>query len=180
MIIDLRAISHAPLHLEFSLEVEWWKGDEEGDRILGPEGPLKADITIEKVENKYALEGVMRGRFRLRCDRCLETYIHPIESVWSLLLAAPASGIDEGEIELFEDDLIVDFIKGSEINLDDVIREQIFLAMPFKSLCKEECSGLCMACGANLNIEECTCQREKRHGAFSKLKGLKANRSFLH
>ena len=173
MIIDLRTISHAPLHLEFSLERGWWKAEEEGDRILGLEGPLKVDITIERVEDKYTLEGVMRGAFRLKCDRCLETYIHHIESAWSLLLAVPPSGIDEGEIELFEDDLAVDFIQGFEINLDDIVREQIFLAMPFKSLCKEECSGLCIACGANLNIEKCTCPKEKRHTAFSKLEGLK-------
>jgi len=40
------------------------------------------------------------------------------------------------------------------------MREQFFLALPMKPLCREDCKGLCPVCGINRNRETCTCQSE--------------------
>ena len=58
-------------------------------------------------------------------------------------------------------------------DLDEVVREQIYFSLPMKSLCRKDCSGLCPLCGANLNMEECKCRKEKGHPGFSELKNLK-------
>ncbi len=68
---------------------------------------------------------------------------------------------------------IVEFITDSEIRLDDIVREQIYLSLPMKCLCREDCSGLCPLCGTNLNMKKCECLREKGHPGFSKLKKVK-------
>ncbi len=43
------------------------------------------------------------------------------------------------------------------IDLDSDIREEIILDYPIKPLCKVDCKGLCLKCGANLNEGGCNC-----------------------
>ncbi len=40
------------------------------------------------------------------------------------------------------------------------MREQFYLALPMKPLCREDCQGLCVVCGANLNRATCDCKLE--------------------
>jgi uncharacterized protein len=71
------------------------------------------------------------------------------------LSTAQFGGISE--IELSEDDLDVDFVEGNFLGVDQVVREQVVLNVPMKSLCTQECKGLCPLCGCNLNAEKCSC-----------------------
>ena len=93
-----------------------------------------------------------------------------------MFLSLPPSDAEKSELELSEEDMSVDFIMGDEIDLDEVVREQIYFSLPMKSLCREDCRGLCPVCGINLNKEECKCRREIGHPGFSELKKLKLNR----
>jgi uncharacterized protein len=86
---------------------------------------------------------------------------------------SPKSSRDEREVELLDEDMEVNFLYGETIDLDETIREQIYLSLPMKSLCKEGCLGLCPFCGANLNEGLCKCSRESPYPVFSKLKNLK-------
>ncbi len=173
MIIDLRTILTAPRHFDFTLEPGWWQGDEEDDQILGLDSPLTVQISISRAGSKYVLEGRLSGRLRLRCGRCLEPFYNDLKSNFRLFLTLPPSDTENSELELLEEDMSVDFIMGGEIDLDEVVREQIYFSLPMKSLCREDCSGLCPLCGANLNKEKCTCRRETGHPGFSELKNLK-------
>jgi uncharacterized protein len=56
---------------------------------------------------------------------------------------------------------------GDYLELDNDIREEILLDFPMKVLCNIDCKGICASCGANLNLENCKCQKlsqETRHG----------------
>jgi uncharacterized protein len=173
MIVDLKTILTAPRHFDFTLEPDWWQGDEEDDQILGLDSPLAVQITISRAGSKYVLDGRLSGRLRLRCDRCLEPFYDDLSSDFRLFLSLPPSDAEKSDLELSEEDMSLDFIVGGEIDLDEIVREQIYFSLPMKSLCREDCSGLCPLCGANLNKEECKCRREMGHPGFSKLKNLK-------
>lgn len=173
MIVDLRTIAHSPRHFIFTLKPIWWKGDEESDQIIGLDGCLDVHISISRTGTKYMLEGRLSGGLLIRCDRCLEVFHRNLESEFWLFLAHRLPEKDGIEIELMEDDMSIDFVVGDEVDLNDIVREQAYLSLPIKSLCREECLGLCPVCGANLNKEKCECQRVKGHLGFSKLKNLK-------
>lgn len=85
------------------------------------------------------------------CDRCAK----PI----SLSLATKVfhtlvtSLNDETNDEL----LLVNELR---FNLDELITEDIFLDLPSKLLCSEECKGICSKCGADLNAGSCSCEKE--------------------
>ena len=63
-----------------------------------------------------------------------------------------------GDTENIEDETeIVYGFTGHEINLGPAIWEEIVLNAPTKFVCRENCAGLCPACGVNLNRETCGC-----------------------
>ena len=64
----------------------------------------------------------------------------------------------EAEVELLENDLNLDFINDNFLELDQIIREQLILNLPMKTLCRKECKGLCPLCGSNLNAGTCSCR----------------------
>jgi uncharacterized protein len=173
MIIDLKGIVHGPREFSFILEPSWWQFQDETPVMSGLDGPLEVRIRIRDVENKFLIEGQMSGGLRLICDRCIGMYRTPLRADFRVFVAvAPAS--DGGmEIELLEDDMDVHFTQGNEIDLADIVREQVYLSLPMKSLCRADCAGLCPVCGVDLNREPCRCPARSGHPAFLKLKDLK-------
>jgi len=59
----------------------------------------------------------------------------------------------EGAFEL--DEIDAEPFDGKTIDLDPIVREQVLLALPLSVLCDEECKGLCMICGQDLNVKDC-------------------------
>ena len=51
-------------------------------------------------------------------------------------------------------------IEDMHFNLDPLVTEDIFLSLPTKILCSEDCKGLCPKCGVNLNLGKCSCKKE--------------------
>ncbi len=172
MIIDLKSVQDAPRHFDFALQPDWWHPEGEDDQVLGMDGPLDVRITIYRAGTKHILEGRLSGTLRVRCDRCLEPCRHDLSKEFRLFLAPPPATA-ESEIELEQEDLSLDFVVSDEVDLEEIVREQIYFSLPMKVLCKENCLGLCPSCGANLNLEKCGCPKGEGHPEFSKLKSLK-------
>jgi uncharacterized protein len=174
MIIDLKAIPReGSRKFEFSLNKDWWQPGAENDQVLGFNSPLKVRINIYRAGDKYVLEGSLDGSLEVVCDRCLQPYHRDLKNEFRLFLIPPPSDKGKAEIELMEDDMEVGFINDEEIDLGDVIKEQLFLSLPIKSLCTTECLGLCPICGSNLNVGDCGCEKENLHPGLSKLKSIK-------
>ena len=173
MIIDLRTLSTGSQSFQFALETEWWASVGEKDLILGIDRPIQVRIEIYPAGDKYVLDGTLSGGIQVLCDRCLESYHRELKTSFRVFLALPLPQTEEDDIELAEEDMEVDFIRGNEIDLDEIIHEQVYLTIPMKSLCKEDCLGLCPKCGSNLNAGKCQCDKEQGHPAFLKLQNLK-------
>ena len=58
---------------------------------------------------------------------------------------------DNDEIVLLED---------GEVDVGDLARTAFILGMDTKTLCSEDCKGLCPRCGADLNLGPCSCGKE--------------------
>ena len=174
MIIDLQSISRSPRHFNFTVQPDWWRKSAFDAQIQGLEGPLVVKISVFREDRNYRAEGVLAGKLRIVCDRCLETYTFALNRDFHLSLLPPVSleSIPD-ETELKKDDLAVRFIKDEKIDLDDIIREQVYLSLPMKLLCKNGCKGLCARCGVNLNFDACNCSKGGGHPAFLKLRDLK-------
>ncbi|RLB32075.1 MAG: hypothetical protein DRG87_00605 [Deltaproteobacteria bacterium] len=166
MKIDLTKIPPEGKELDFMLPTEWWKPDSDDDRIVGLERPLSTSLRMYPAGKKMVVEGYISTRLLLRCDRCLEQYGWDLSAEFRISLSlSPFQG--EGEVELQEDDLNLDFTDGNLLDPDQVIREQLILRVPMKTLCTPECKGLCRVCGCNLNISTCSCPVADRQVLFN-------------
>ncbi|RLB35617.1 MAG: hypothetical protein DRH11_02215 [Deltaproteobacteria bacterium] len=175
MIIDLKNITEELL-VKKALDRDWWVVQDEDDQILGLETPLELDIKVSRAGEKYLIKGEIAGGVRVRCDRCLEPFRWDFKSAFSVYLVVPEPTTDQADIELLEEEMEVDFTEGEAVELDQIIKEQVYLSLPMKCICKDDCLGLCPGCGVNLNREACQCKQETGHPAFSKLQSLMENR----
>jgi uncharacterized protein len=173
MLINLRTLTKGPQEFAYRLPPHWWPGNQGDGRIIGLDAPLEVRIRIAEAGSKYILEGSFSGGFQLRCDRCLVPYHRDLDSEFRVFLTLKDPAAAETELEVLDEDLEVDFLQGTEVNVNDIIQEQIYLALPMKLLCTESCRGLCSRCGLNLNQERCSCPPEQGHPGFSKLRNLR-------
>lgn len=171
MIIDLQAVSDE-VQVHEVLDRDWWQSDP-SQQIQGLGSPIEVDVTVSKAADKFLVDGNLSGKVTVRCDRCLEPFDLELKTRFNVYLVVRPSGPSEEEVELLDEDMEVEFIRGETIDLDDVVREQIYLSVPMKCVCRSDCQGLCPRCGANLNAGPCSCLRASGHPAFSKLKLLK-------
>lgn len=137
--------------------------------------------TLEPVDAEYLFRGALTGAYRSVCDRCLV----PVESAfrfevyWLFEQGAPSHpsdpwGVDEdGETDaLDESGSRIGYVVGGEIDLAPLVWEEIVLGYPAKFVCRSDCAGLCIACGANLNETECGCPESQDADSRSGERGL--------
>jgi len=156
------------LHLVFE-DIPGLLSDIEECRI---QGSVKGETLLYRVDRNVHLNGKVAALIAIKCDRCLEEYNQEIDTSFFYELV-PSQSIDkEKEIALGSEDMEVSFYDGAKIQIGDIFREQILLQIPMRHVCKEDCKGICPGCGANLNREECRCQKETLDNPFSVLKKL--------
>jgi uncharacterized protein len=121
------------------------------------------------------VRGRLSARVGLQCGRCLEDFAFAMEQDLDLFYlphrAEEEESEEEDEVELADRDMVVAYYHGERLDLGEMIREQLFLGLPMKRLCREQCAGLCPTCGANRNARPCACPPVE---AGSRLAGLGA------
>jgi uncharacterized protein len=138
--------------------------------------PLHAVGSAEVLKNSGG-EIRIQGRYTLElkaiCDRCLVETRFPLDAGFDLFYQ-PASVIarDE-EIEIDAGEAEIGFYEDGGLELEDVLREQVLLALPMQRVCSENCKGICPVCGKNRNQSACDCptrSADDRWVAFRDLK----------
>ena len=137
--------------------------------------PVSLAFDIFKDQEQFRLVGRVQTTLELPCSRCLESFMLPVEQTFDLRYQPHARNTGEGEREIEEDDLTTAFYQNDEIDLEQLMREQFYLALPMKPLCGDHCKGLCPVCGANLNKTTCNCKRDWEDPRLAALKQLKRN-----
>ena len=138
--------------------------------------PVELTVDVHKDGRNVRLTGRLRTELECDCSRCLDPFVVPVDAPLDLLFLPAAENAGEGEQEVDQDDLGVSFYRDDTIDLAEVLREQFYLALPMKPLCREACRGLCPVCGVNRNRETCACQSEWVDPRMDALRSLK-NRS---
>jgi uncharacterized protein len=130
------------------------------DPKLRQAGPLKASGKVELVMaslGEIRVIGHLSVEMEADCDRCLDPARSKVDSEFELFYRPVADGYGE-EIVLTPGEVEVGFYEGDGIELNDVLREYVLLALPMQRVCREDCKGFCPVCGRNRNQEACACQ----------------------
>jgi uncharacterized protein len=119
-----------------------------------------------RIQGRYTVE--MAGR----CDRCLGGARFPLDQGFDLFYKPMSVIARAEEVEIDEGEAEIGFYEGNGIELEDILREQVLLALPMQRVCRDDCKGICPACGKNRNETMCDCKIETtddRWGALRKL-----------
>jgi uncharacterized protein len=117
------------------------------------------------------------SRFEMLCARCVEPVEEPLEGSFDLIFRPGGVDNEPGEHAITEDDTEIGYYEVSGLLLEDAVREQVLLALPGRSLCQEDCKGLCPQCGANRNQAPCNCEEQPADRRWNALAGLAVNKS---
>ena len=126
-------------------------------------------------EASFRLDGSLSATVELSCVRCLEPLRLDLNEPLDLLFLPSSANVAPGkdeERELSDEDLAVSFYQDNKIDVGLLIREQVYLALPMKPICRDDCQGLCSTCGTNLNSSSCNCAREAVDPRLATLKTL--------
>jgi uncharacterized protein len=123
--------------------------------------------------NDIRVAGDFRTRVEFACARCLEPISREVAKKFDLLYRPQGSDAGKQELSVTAAEAEVGYYQGDGLLLEDVLREQVLLAIPLKTICREDCKGLCPHCGKNLNVEQCNCAEPMEDARWSALKDLR-------
>jgi uncharacterized protein len=81
----------------------------------------------------------------------------PLEAEFDLIFRPAGADAEATERSITAPETEIGYYLGDSLLLEDVLREQVLLSLPVRTLCKPDCKGLCPRCGANRNNQACTC-----------------------
>lgn len=176
MFISLQQLEQKPVHFKVDLSAaDLESAGVEIDRSVTVSTPLKAEGSAQLLSHSLG-EVRVAGRLEVTltavCDRCLESTVLPIRKTFDLVYV-PAGEVGGGETEVDEAAIEVGFYEGSGIELNDVLREVVLLALPMQLTCGEDCKGICPVCGQNRNQASCSCETKAEDERWNGLKNLR-------
>jgi uncharacterized protein len=137
----------------------------------------RADLIEENhgprdVVQDIRLQGSYSGEFEVPCARCLEPVRHALKGQFDLLFRPLGADQGASERSISTSETEIGYYQHSGLLLEDVLREQVFLSLPARTLCREDCKGLCPRCGRDLNSEPCACDTAPADPRWSALSDL--------
>ena len=146
---------------------------------------FKAQVRIIPAGQAFDLKGKITATVTRPCSFCasdfelsLQKTFHDILMVGTKIktdLKGSEADFEDGDLEAIQ-------LESNSFNVSESLHEQLALAEPFQPMCKEDCKGLCLECGTDLNFETCGCvlsspnaSKTPTPNAFSVLKSLKLN-----
>lgn len=144
-------------------------------------GAMTIAADLERVDTHVSVSGGVDGTNLLECVRCLNEFESELsvtffaeyqEEATPKKPAAPV-GRSAPEPPAEEPEEHADEIyryRNGVLDLAEMLREQVILALPMHPLCDERCQGLCPVCGQNRNLRSCGCQEQRPESPFAVLK----------
>jgi uncharacterized protein len=119
------------------------------------------------------LKGRFAGSFQVPCARCVEPVEISLESDFDLLFRPVGADSDAPERSITAPETEIGYYQKDSLSLEDVLREQVLLSLPVRTLCKPDCKGLCPRCGQNRNLQVCSCEEGPVDPRWEALAGLR-------
>jgi len=167
--LDLTRYRQPLTHVSKTFQPADAGGEGEAYRIVEP---VELEFDLHKDKDRFRLEGTVRTVLELPCSRCLEPFRLPVDAAVNLRYLPASDQSSDDEQEVAEEDVDISFYQDDQIDLTGLLREQFYLALPMKPLCRDDCRGLCPQCGVNRNTGTCDCETGWEDPRLAPLKGL--------
>ena len=170
MLLDLTRYRQPSTQFQRTFQPSEVGGDGDAYDIVSP---VDLEFEIHKDKDRFRLVGRVRTELELTCSRCVEPYRLPVDTAFDLRYLPASAASTDAESEIEEDDLETSYYSDDQIDLNELMREQFYLALPMKPLCRDDCKGLCAQGGTNLNTGTCDCLPVWEDPRLAALKAIK-------
>jgi uncharacterized protein len=128
-------------------------------------GDIWATLRLESVVEGVLVTGSVAAETEIECSRCLQASPSQVETSVTELYASPRHMAETGE-DAYR-------LEGPELDLEPMVRDAVGLALPLNPLCRDDCRGLCVRCGKDLNTGPCECRDDQFDPRWSALADLR-------
>lgn len=146
--IDLRSLTEGPAEVSATLPADDPAFDSLECQLASPVSV--AGRIAAAGPGRYYWKGTIRTSVAGTCRRCLTDVVAAVDAELDIMLAEEQDSDDPSVYEIPEFAELVD--------LTDIVREELVLAVPPFLECRDDCRGLCPQCGKDLNTGECGCE----------------------
>lgn len=141
----------------------------EGRAELLPEHRGGKEIILD-----IRLRASYSGNFTAPCARCVEPVHHRLTGDFDLIFRPVGADGGGSEAAISTSETEIGYYLEGGLSLEDVLREQVLLSLPARSLCRQDCKGLCPRCGENLNEKQCRCDEAPADPRWTALGDLRS------
>ena len=177
MLITVQDLERHPLEYRTSFPPQGidFGGDVDQRGPLAAEG--RADLLEEhrgpkEIVQDIRVRGSYRGSFQVPCARCLDPVEHPVSGEYDVLFRPLGGDANDREHSIGASETEIGYYQDGSLLLEDVLREQVLLSLPARTLCREDCKGICPQCGANRNNDACSCEEAPVDPRWSALREI--------
>lgn len=149
------------LPLDISLQIEPKRED-----VFSFSAPVHISGEAVNIGNSIMLSLHVDTMLRLLCDRCGAEVEQKLEFDCEERMEKGAPE-QNGECD---PDII--YFSGYTVDIEEIVYRNIYMNLPSKVLCQEDCKGLCPVCGHDLNESACECDKRTSDPRFDVLDGL--------
>ncbi len=148
--------------IDRQIESEFFKFD---DSRINAGSQVDVALTLEALTDGIVVHGKLGAQWSSECRRCLKVLTGRAEVEVQELYQSVLSDPDAYPIT------------GEQLDLLEMARENMLLAVPLAPLCRADCPGLCPQCGIELQVETCSCTRAERDDRWAALDSLRIDES---
>lgn len=150
MLFNVKPILYTPgKHLEFRFELDLSDVEFAGRYPAGR--PVLVEGEVRNSADVLELDLTARTTLDAVCDRCGREFSQEKTVSFRCMLSETLENGENDDIVLLEDGMV---------DVAELARTAFILEMDTKTLCSEDCKGLCARCGADLNLGPCSCEKE--------------------
>jgi uncharacterized protein len=124
------------------------------------------NVSLDKIERDFRVRLHLKSVATFDCDRCLKGFDCDVDLQQEQIYKTGSAN------QLIDEDLLALPVDATEIDFTEVLNEIVILNHPLKSLCKEDCKGICPGCGTDLNENQCQCRNAVTDPRWDELRKL--------
>lgn len=151
-------------------------GGIEFDQQLRQASPLSARGSADLINHalgEIRIRGSLSVTMEADCDLCLDPARCQVEKRFDLFYQPAGEFVKGGEDEIEEVESEVAYYQGDRLDLNEILREVVLLALPMRLTCREDCKGICPQCGQNRNQAPCDCQTQAVDDRWGQLRAIR-------
>jgi len=178
MFIEIHELEHHPIDFEEEIRTGVLDLGEDLRQVEVLHTAGRAQLVEEQhgkhqIVKDIRIDGSLSTRVELACARCLEPVVQDVNHKFDLLYRPQGTDAGRAELSVTSAEAEVSYYQGEGLLLEDVLQEQVLLALPLKAICRDDCRGLCPHCGKNLNAEQCACTEPVEDPRWQALKDIR-------